>query len=92
MPVPSVDSDTYQWNATRVTVSIVQFLSVVVFTVFFLASEDTLSRALGLQIIAAILGLCWGLGALMARSISYMQLFFINLVCYVVLVLQLSAL
>ena len=91
-PVPSVDSDTYQWNATRVTVSIVQFLSVVVFTVFFLASEDTLSRALGLQIIAAILGLCWGLGALMARSISYMQLFFINLVCYVVLVLQLSAL
>ena len=90
--VPSVYSDAYEWNATRVTVSIVQFLSVVVFTVLFLASEDTVSKTLGLQIIAAILGLCWGLGALMARSINYLQLFFINLVCYIVLALQLSAL
>ena len=81
-----------RWTKGLITVCVLQFFSVVLFAVFFLANEDATSYPHALQTIAAVVGLCWGLGALMGRTINYAQLLFLNAVCYGVLYLALSPL
>jgi len=81
-----------RWTKVFTTVCVLQFFSVVGFAVFFLANEELTSYAHALQTIAAVVGLCWGLGALMGRTINYVHLIFLNAVCYGVLYLALSPL
>ena len=80
------------WTKTLISVCLVQFFSVVAFSIVFLANEDTTGYTQALPTIGAIVGLCWGLGALMGRSINYLQLLVINLVCYLVLYIKLTPL
>ena len=90
--VPQIVANNTEWTKTLVAICLVQFLSVVVFTVLFLANEDTTQYSQALQIIAPIVCLCWGLGALMERSISYTKLLMIDTVCCLVLYLKLAPL
>jgi len=77
------------WNSARVAISLVQFFSVVVFSILFLINEDTAAYFDGVLIIGTIVILCWGLGAFMMRKINFTQLLMIDALCAVLLYLKL---
>jgi len=72
-----------------IAISLIQFFSVVSFTILFLINEDTAVYGDGIQIIATVVMLCWGLGAFLSRKISYIQLTLIDVLCGLILYFKL---
>jgi sterol desaturase/sphingolipid hydroxylase (fatty acid hydroxylase superfamily) len=58
--------------------SLLQFLIIVAVSIFFLVEEENFTYSDGLKVIACVLLMCWGLGAIIERRISYKSLWLIN--------------
>ncbi len=66
------------WSRSNVVVCLLQFFSIVAVTVLFLSVEEEVVYKDALQIIAAILLMCWSLGAQMNGKVNYLHLLLID--------------